>query len=81
MPYQNQNSNNSHSVRNTDQNAEDDIPGLDGGHIFFTLVEIVTRRTPSEKFLTVAQNVGMFLLIALMILANGNDILRWLGFM
>ena len=57
------------------------IPGLDGGHIFFTLVEIVTRRTPSEKFLTVAQNVGMFLLIALMILANGNDILRWLGFM
>lgn len=32
MPYQNQNSNNSHSVRNTDQNAEDDIPGLDGGY-------------------------------------------------
>ena len=57
------------------------IPGLDGGHIFFTLVEIVTRRTPSDKFLTVAQNVGMFLLLALMILANGNDILRWLGFM
>ena len=57
------------------------IPGLDGGHIFFTLVEIVTRRPPSEKFLTVAQNVGMFLLLALMILANGNDILRWLGFM
>ena len=56
------------------------IPGLDGGHIFFTLVEIVTRRTPSDKFLTVAQNVGMFLLLALMILANGNDILRWLGF-
>ncbi len=57
------------------------IPGLDGGHIFFTLVEIITRRTPSDKFLTVAQNIGMFLLLALMILANGNDILRWLGFM
>ncbi|MCR5589770.1 MAG: RIP metalloprotease RseP [Bacteroidales bacterium] len=57
------------------------IPGLDGGHILFTLWEIVTRRKPSDKFLTVAQNVGMFLLLALMVLANGNDILRWLGFM
>lgn len=57
------------------------IPGLDGGHILFTLWEIVTRRKPSDKFLTVAQNVGMFLLLALMILANGNDILRWFGFM
>ena len=57
------------------------IPGLDGGHILFTLWEIVTGRKPSDKFLTVAQNVGMFLLLALMILANGNDILRWLGFM
>ena len=57
------------------------IPGLDGGHILFTLWEIVTRRTPSDKFLTMAQNVGMFLLLALMILANGNDILRWLGLM
>ena len=57
------------------------IPGLDGGHLLFTLWEIVTGRKPSDKFLTVAQNVGMFLLLALMILANGNDILRWLGFM
>lgn len=57
------------------------IPGLDGGHILFTLWEIVSGRKPSEKFLTVAQNVGMFLLIALMIWANGNDILRWLGLM
>ena len=57
------------------------IPGLDGGHIIFTLWEIVTRRKPSDKFLNVAQSVGMFLLLALMILANGNDILRWLGLM
>ena len=57
------------------------IPGLDGGHIVFTLWEIITRRKPSEKVLTVAQNVGMFLLLALMILANGNDILRWIGLM
>ncbi|MGX8713882.1 MAG: RIP metalloprotease RseP [bacterium] len=55
------------------------IPGLDGGHILFTLWEIVTRRKPSDKFLTYAQNVGMFLLLALMILANGNDIWRWLS--
>lgn len=57
------------------------IPGLDGGHILFTLWEIVSGRKPSEKFLTVAQNIGMWLLLALMVLANGNDIMRWLGFM
>lgn len=57
------------------------IPGLDGGHIVFTLWEIITRRQPSEKFLTVAQSVGMFLLLALMIIANGNDILRAFGLM
>ena len=55
------------------------IPGLDGGHILFTLWEIITRRKPSENFLTYAQSVGMFLLLALMILANGNDIWRWLS--
>ncbi len=55
------------------------IPGLDGGHILFTLWEIVTRKKPSDKFLTYAQNIGMFLLLALMILANGNDIWRWLS--
>ena len=55
------------------------IPGLDGGHILFTLWEMVTRRKPTEKFLTVAQNVGMFLLLALLIIANGNDLWRWLS--
>ena len=55
------------------------IPGLDGGHILFTLWEIITRRKPSDKFLTYAQNVGMFLLLALMIFANGNDLWRWLS--
>ena len=52
------------------------IPGLDGGHILFTLWEIVTRRKPSEKFLEVAQTIGMALLLGLLILANGNDILK-----
>jgi regulator of sigma E protease len=55
------------------------IPGLDGGHILFTLWEIITRRKPSDNFLTYAQNIGMFLLLALMIFANGNDIWRWLS--
>lgn len=54
------------------------IPGLDGGHIVFTLWEMITHRKPSEKFLEYAQNVGMILLLLLMVLANGNDIWRWL---
>ncbi len=52
------------------------IPALDGGHILFTLYEIVTRRKPSDKFLEYAQTVGMLLLFAIMILAFGNDIFR-----
>lgn len=57
------------------------IPGLDGGHIAFTLWEMITGRTPSDKFLTIAQNVGMALLFALLIVANGNDLLRAIGLM
>ena len=52
------------------------IPGLDGGHIVFTLYEMVTGRKPSEKFLLIAQMVGMLLLLLLMVLAFGNDIRR-----
>ena len=53
------------------------IPALDGGHVLFTLYEIVTRRKPSEKFLERAQMIGMFLLFALLIYANANDIYRF----
>ncbi len=52
------------------------IPALDGGHIVFTLYEIITRRKPSVRFLTAAQIVGMILLTALMFLAFSNDIGR-----
>lgn len=52
------------------------IPALDGGHIVFTLYEMVTGRKPSDRFLTAAQIVGMILLLALMVLAFGNDIGR-----
>ena len=54
------------------------IPGLDGGHILFTLFEMLTGRKPSDKFLMVAQMIGMMLLFALMFLAFGNDIGRLL---
>ncbi|XLS29483.1 RIP metalloprotease RseP [Flavobacteriaceae bacterium M23B6Z8] len=54
------------------------IPALDGGHVTFLLYEIVTGRKPSDKFLEYAQMVGFFLLIALLLFANGNDIYRWL---
>ena len=52
------------------------IPALDGGHIAFTLYEIITRRKPSDRFLTVMQVIGMILIFALMILSFGNDIVR-----
>ena len=54
------------------------IPALDGGHVLFLLYEIITRRKPSDKFMERAQVVGMFLLFALLIWANFNDLLRFL---
>jgi regulator of sigma E protease len=53
------------------------IPALDGGHVLFTLIEMITGRKPSEKFLERAQIVGMVILLALMLYANGNDWLGW----
>ena len=53
------------------------IPALDGGHVLFTLVEMVTGRKPSDKFLEYAQIAGMVLLLALMLYANGNDWFGW----
>ena len=52
------------------------IPALDGGHIVFTLYEMITGRKPSDTFLYVAQLIGMLLLFGLMVLAFGNDIMR-----
>ncbi len=52
------------------------IPALDGGHVMFLLYEMVTGRKPSDKFLEYAQIVGMVLLFALLIFANGNDIVK-----
>ena len=52
------------------------IPALDGGYILFLLWEIITGRKPSDKFLEVANNIGFWLLFALLIFANGNDIFK-----
>lgn len=53
------------------------IPALDGGHVLFTLIEMITGRKPNQKFLEYAQLVGMVLLLGLMLYANGNDWFGW----
>lgn len=57
------------------------IPALDGGHVLFLLYEMITGRAPGEKFLVRAEYVGFTILILLMVVANLNDVLRWLGVM
>jgi regulator of sigma E protease len=54
------------------------IPALDGGHVMFLIYEVVSGRKPSDKFLEYAQITGMILLLALLIFANGNDIMRFI---
>ena len=57
------------------------IPALDGGHVLFLLYEMITRRKPSENFMIWAEYIGIGILFLLMIVANLNDILRWIGIM
>jgi regulator of sigma E protease len=52
------------------------IPALDGGHVVFTLWEMITGKKPGDKFLEYAQIAGFILLITLLVFANGNDIFR-----
>jgi regulator of sigma E protease len=52
------------------------IPALDGGHVMFLLYEMISGRKPSDKFLENAQMIGFFLLITLLLFANGNDIYK-----
>ena len=54
------------------------IPALDGGHVFFLLVEVIMRRKPSDKFMERAQTVGMTLLLLLMAFALFNDFRNFL---
>ena len=53
------------------------IPALDGGHVMFTLYEMVSGRKPNEKFMEYAQVAGMIFLLLLMLYANGNDWFGW----
>ena len=52
------------------------IPALDGGHVMFLAYEIVTGRKPNDKFMEYAQMFGFFLLLTLVLYANGNDLFR-----
>ena len=52
------------------------IPALDGGHVMFLLYEMISGRKPGDKFMEYAQMVGFFLLIALVLFANGNDVYK-----
>lgn len=54
------------------------IPALDGGHVVFLLIEVITGRKPSDKVLEYAQMVGMFILLGLFILATYNDAMRFI---
>ena len=55
------------------------IPALDGGHVVFTLWEMITGKKPGDKFLEYAQLTGFIILIVLLLFANGNDIIRKLS--
>lgn len=52
------------------------IPALDGGYTLFLIVEMITRRKPSERFLEIANMIGMGFLLLLLVYANLNDIYR-----
>jgi regulator of sigma E protease len=52
------------------------IPALDGGHIVFVIIEMITGKAPPTKVMEVAQMIGFFILLSLFILANGNDIYK-----
>jgi regulator of sigma E protease len=54
------------------------IPALDGGHVMFLIFEVISGRKPSDRFLEYAQLTGMVLLFALLIYANGNDVVKLL---
>ncbi len=54
------------------------IPALDGGYTLFLLIEMITRRKPSERFLEIANTIGMGFLFLLLIYANLNDVIRLL---
>jgi len=55
------------------------IPALDGGHVMFLIYEMIARKPAPQRFMEYAQYAGFFILLGLMIYANGNDIVKWLS--
>ena len=55
------------------------IPALDGGHVMFLTYEMITGRKPNDRFMEIAQMIGIFLLLGLFVYANANDLIRFLG--
>jgi regulator of sigma E protease len=55
------------------------IPALDGGHVVFLLYEMISGKKPNDKFMEYAQMAGFFLLLGLVLYANGNDLFRFLS--
>lgn len=55
------------------------IPALDGGHVIFLLWEIISGKQPPQKVLEYSQMVGMVLLLALLVFANANDVMKLFG--
>lgn len=53
------------------------IPALDGGHVMFLLYEMISGRKPGEKFMEYSQLAGLLFILGLMLLANGNDVWKW----
>ena len=54
------------------------IPGLDGGHMFFLIIEVIRRKPLSTEFMYKAQQIGIIILLLLVFYANGMDIYRWI---
>jgi len=55
------------------------IPMLDGGYVLFLLIEMITRREIPENIMNVLMNIGLWMILALMVFANGMDIIRGLS--
>lgn len=54
------------------------IPVLDGGYMLFIIYEMITGKKPSDRFMEISLNVGMILVLGLLVVANGNDLIKWI---
>jgi regulator of sigma E protease len=52
------------------------IPALDGGRIFFLLIEKIRGRSLNDRWETLAHNLGFILLMALVVVVTARDVMR-----